>query len=163
MFEFEPICETDLPFLIEVRNECRDNLHDNREFTLDNCQAWFRVQKPDFFIIRLCGERIGYFRLSNYLPDEASIYVGADIHREFRGRGYARRAYAEFFSFLRERYCITTVKLEVLSHNTIAHALYLKLGFVEIYRKRVFAVRNGVSIDSIVMALKLNQAGGVCP
>src|SRR5437763_14562726 len=117
--------------MIEVRNECRDYLHDNRLFKLDECERWFRESKPDFRIIRYNGERIGYFRLSNYNPDERSIYIGADLHKDFRGRGLAKRAYESFIPALRQTYQVSTLKLEVLSHNLTAYALYQKLGFVE--------------------------------
>src|SRR5689334_7461162 len=40
-FTFEKLGLADLPFLIEVRNECRDYLHDNREFSLSQCEQWF--------------------------------------------------------------------------------------------------------------------------
>lgn len=155
MFSFEALTNDDLPFLIEVRNECRDSLHDNRAFTLAECETWFRAKKPDFHIIRYDGERIGYFRLSNYNPQDASIYVGADLHRCFRGRGLARPAYDAFLRLLKEKYQVSVAKLEVLSHNTVAHDLYRKLGFVETDRKKEFTVRNGVLVDSILMAMTL--------
>lgn len=155
MFLFEPLTREDLPFLIEVRNECRDFLHDNRVFTLAQCETWFRETKPDFHAIRYNAELIGYVRLSNHDPEHASIYVGADLHRRFRGRGLARLAYEEFLPLLKSRYHVSTAKLEVLSHNTVAHELYRKLGFVEIDRKKGFATRNGVPVDSIVMSMRL--------
>jgi RimJ/RimL family protein N-acetyltransferase len=155
MFEFIPLAEEDLPFLVKVRNECRDCLHDNRSFTLEESQKWFRENKPDFHIIRFCGERIGYFRLGNYDARAASIYVGADLHQNFRGRGLGRQAYEAFLPRLKSRYNVQTAMLEVLSHNTVAHQFYQKLGFVEIDRKKALVVRNGAPVDSIVMEKKL--------
>ena len=155
MFQFTPLAREDLPFLIEVRNECRDSLHDNRVFTLAECETWFREKKPDFQIIRWDGERIGYFRLSNHDLENASIYIGADLDQRFRGRGLARLAYEAFLPVLKRRYGVSVVKLEVLSNNTVAHRLYQKLGFVEVGRKTAFAIRNGAPVDSIVMEMKL--------
>jgi len=154
-FLFAPLTHDDLPFLLEVRNECRAFLHDDRMFTLTACEAWFRETKPDFRVIRWNGERIGYFRLSKHDPQHASIYVGADLHRRFRGRGLARLAYEAFLPLLRDTYRVSEVKLEVLSHNTVAYALYRKLGFVETERRQGFAVRNGAPVDSIVMMMRL--------
>jgi len=159
MFTFEPLTLDDLPFLIEVRNECRESLHDNRLFTLAECQHWFRESKPDFRIIRYNGERIGYFRLSNYDAEERSVYLGADLHKDFRGRGLARSAYEEFVPQVMNTFAVSKVKLEVLSHNEVARALYEKLGFIEIARKKAFAVRNGGPVDSIIMEKRLLTHG----
>jgi RimJ/RimL family protein N-acetyltransferase len=151
MFDFAPLREEDLLFLVNVRNECRDFLHDNRSFTIDECKAWFQNASPTFYIVRLRGERIGYFRLSNYTPADGSIYVGADLHRDFRGRGLARLAYLEFIPWLGERYTVSRLRLEVLSHNLIAQALYRKLGFVEVSRRKGLTKRGGTPVDSILM------------
>ncbi len=155
MFLFRPLTREDLPFLLEVRNECRDNLHDNRIFTLAQCEAWFQEQKPDFHVIGYDGERVGYFRLRDHDAGDASIHVGADLHMRFRRRGLALKAYEAFLPLLKERYQVSTAKLEVLSHNAPARRLYGKLGFVEIDCRRGIALRDGVPVDSIVMAKRL--------
>lgn len=155
MFLFAPLTHEDLPFLIEVRNECRDSLHDNRVFTLAECEIWFRQTKPDFHVIWCNGERIGYFRLSNHDLENGSIYIGADLRWHFRGRGLSRLAYEAFLPLLKDRYHVSAVKLEVLTHNTVAHGLYQKLGFVEIDRKKGVALRKGQPVDSIVMVKTL--------
>lgn len=155
MFEFVPIQEKDLPFLIEVRNECRDFLHDNRTFTLADCQAWFRETKPDFHLVLYDGVAIGYLRISRHDMKSASIYVGMDLHHQFRGRGLAQQAYAAFWPILKERYQVSTAKLEVLSHNVAAQRLYQKLGFSETARLPRYAERDGRSVDSIIMSKPL--------
>lgn len=161
VFTFEKLATDDLSFLVEVRNECREFLHDNRLFTLTECQRWFSESKPDFRIIRYGGERIGYFRLSNYHPEDASIYVGADLHKDFRGQGLARRSYEAFLPFVKDSYGISVLKLEVLSHNAIAHTLYEKLGFIETDRKKAITTRNGLPVDSIVMQKRLPADGSI--
>jgi RimJ/RimL family protein N-acetyltransferase len=160
-FSFQKLTAADLPFLIEIRNDCRECLHDNREFTLSDCERWFRETQPDFWLIRYCGEPIGYFRLSNYSPDDQSIYIGADLHKSFRGRGLAQQAYAKFIAVLGQNRPISMLKLEVLSHNKAALALYKKLGFFEIGRREHFAERNGLQVDSIVMQKTLSPNGKV--
>jgi RimJ/RimL family protein N-acetyltransferase len=158
MFSFERLTLGDLPFLIEVRNECRDQLHDNRVFTVEECEQWFRETNPDFRVIRYNGERIGYFRISHYDPSERSVYIGADLHKSFRGKHLAKRAYKEFLPRLNELLPISVVRLEVLSHNRIARALYEKLGFVETGRKKDYTKRNGACVDSILMQMAMPKA-----
>ena len=164
VFTFDPLTLSDLPFLIEIRNECRDFLHDNRIFTLQECERWFKEAKPDFRVIRFDQVPIGYFRLSHYDPETGSIYIGADLHRDFRGRGLAEAAYKAFIPVLFDEYKVSRLRLEVLSHNSAAKQLYEKLGFEEIERKTDFSSRNGVSVDSIVMQLELgtDKASGGC-
>jgi RimJ/RimL family protein N-acetyltransferase len=147
---FERLEEHHLPFLLEVRNECRSFLHDDRSFTLNECEVWFRTARPEFWLIRCDGEPIGYFRISNRNPAERSIYVGADLHSRFRGRGLAKAAYEQFLPLLREE-DVLIARLEVLGHNVRAQGLYARLGFVEIGRKTGVARRNGVPVDSIIM------------
>ena len=151
-FTFERLAEEDLPFLLEVRNDCRNMLHDNRVFTLGECQAWFRDRQPEFYVVRYQGERVGYFRVSNRRVEDRSAYVGADLHKDFRGRGLARPAYHAFLVMLRDEQHIAVARLEVLSHNALAYGLYQKLGFIETERKNCVAVRDGASVDSIVMS-----------
>ena len=150
--DFAPLTRDDLPFLLEVRNECRSYLHDDRSFDLDECQRWFRTTEPDFHVIRRDGVEIGYFRLSRYDPEASSIYVGADLHHAFRGQGLALRAYQQFLPIVQERYGVSTAELEVLSHNTRAIRLYERLGFTETGRRAAIATRDGIVVDSIVMA-----------
>jgi RimJ/RimL family protein N-acetyltransferase len=150
-FSIDALTEADLPFLLEVRNECRNFLHDPRTFELEACRQWFRSNRPDFRVIRHGGERIGYFRLSQHDAAGRSVYVGADLHQSFRGRGLAKRAYEELFALLRAGREYDTVKLEVLSHNTVAMGLYRRLGFVETGRHADIGVREGKSVDSIIM------------
>ena len=57
-FALQPLREEDLPFLLEVRNDCRGMLHDDRAFSRQESQAWFRSRHPAFFIIRLNGDRV---------------------------------------------------------------------------------------------------------
>ena len=152
---FERLEENHLPFFLEVRNECRSFLHDDRAFTLEECERWFRTGRPEYWLILLEGEPIGYFRISNRDPAERSIYLGADIHPRYRGRGLAKAAYEQFLPLLKRREDIGVVRLEVLSHNVTAQGLYARLGFVEIGRKIAFDRRNGQPVDSIVMERQL--------
>ncbi len=155
MFTFAPLRQEDLPFLLAIRNECRDFLHDDREFTLAESEAWFRDAKPTFHVIEHDLEQIGYFRLSNHDALARTLYVGADLHPSFRGRGLGRAAYEAFLPLVKQWYDLGAVKLEVLSHNDVALALYRSLGFVEIERKVGAALRGGRPVDSIVMVKRL--------
>jgi RimJ/RimL family protein N-acetyltransferase len=150
-FTIRQLMEADLPFLLEIRNECRHFLHDDRQFTLDECRHWFATQHPAFYIIEHEATPIGYFRTGGFDPAARSLEIGADLHRAFRGRGLAKPAYALFVEWLRTTQDVAELRLEVLSHNAVALGLYRSLGFEETGRRGAVAVRDGGTVDSIQM------------
>lgn len=110
---------TDLPFLLEVRNDetTRVNLENDSVFTLTQCEEWFLVRKPKWFIIEIDGNSVGYIRTNG-------VEVGIDIHPNYRRKGYAREAYKVY---LKDKEYAT---LWVFVDN-FAKILYTELGFVE--------------------------------
>jgi RimJ/RimL family protein N-acetyltransferase len=144
----------DVPFLNETRNlVAQEYLHDSRTFTVDESLVWFNTFKPDYWIIWLNEERIGYFRLSNHSQESKNIYVGADIHPKFQGKGYGYQAYKKFLPILFGDYNLNKVSLEVLVTNKRAINLYHKLGFFNEGTKRQEVLKNNVYIDSCIMSM----------
>jgi len=135
MITLRTLEENDLPFLLEVRNDesTRKNLENNNIFSLDECKIWFKNLKSPWFIIENDGEKVGYLRTNG---EE----VGADIHPNFRKRGFARSAYEQY--------------LKNLSHATLwvfednfAKNLYESLGFTHNGESKI--VRNRKYIKMI--------------
>lgn len=154
MIEIRKIKREDVPFLNEVRNcYAEEHLHDSRKFTLEETFCWFDLTNPDFRIVLLNNIPIGYFRLSNHCKINKNIYIGMDIHKDFKGRGYGFKSYIEFIPKLLKEYDLNKISLEVLSTNIVAINLYKKLGFVHegIKRKEVF--KKGEFVDSIIMSM----------
>jgi RimJ/RimL family protein N-acetyltransferase len=143
--EFTFITEADLEFVNEVRNDCAPFLHDLRTFTLEETKEWFKTE-PQWWIIWHEGKRIGYFRTSNHKG--RSIYIGADLYKDYRDNGLGYESYKEFLPFLFESFDLTSVYLEVLGTNPRAIHLYKKLGFSEL-GFRIY----GITV-SILMELK---------
>ena len=117
MIELRPLTESDLEFLLEVRNDSttRNNLEDNSVFTLEQCKVWFLSTNPKWYIIQNKGINIGYIRTNGN-------EIGCDIHPNYRRNGYAREAYN---IILKE---MDTASLWVFEDN-FAKKLYLELGF----------------------------------
>jgi RimJ/RimL family protein N-acetyltransferase len=111
--------ESDLPFLLEVRNDesTRQFLKNNRIFTLEESKNWFRSANPIWYIIEIENKKIGYIRTDKF-------EIGVDIHPMYRRMGYAREAYT---LYLKDR---QYASLWVFSDN-FAKKLYLELGFKE--------------------------------
>jgi len=110
--------ETDLEFLLEVRNHTstRFYLENDSVFSLEQCKEWFNKTNPNWFIIEVDDKSVGYFRTNG---DE----IGADIHPSFRRKGYAREAYK---LYLKDK---KYASLWVFDDN-FAKQLYSELGFI---------------------------------
>lgn len=127
-----PLTEEDLPSLLEIRNECREMLHDNREFTLDQTKIWFSNLSDNHKYWAIWdgsnNKLAGYFRLKYLGNFPKTVEIGMDLHKNYRGKGLAVVCYKQFFDILKESN-IQRLKLKVLSTNQVAFNLYLKLGF----------------------------------
>lgn len=114
------LLESDLPFLIEVRNDesTRSQLGNDSLFTLEDCKELFTKEQPEWLlIINHNLTKVGYMRIDGDT-------IGIDIHPNFRRKGYARLAY--------QKYLENTdyADLWVFEDNH-AKKLYEELGFVE--------------------------------
>jgi len=119
MITLKPLTETDLPFLLEVRNDdsTRSMLENNKVFNIEQCLVWFNKLQPKWYIIKTNNQPVGYIRTNK---DE----VGCDIHPNFRRKGYARMAYK---IYLKDK---DYASLWVFEDN-FAKKLYKDLGFIE--------------------------------
>ena len=85
------------------------------------------------------------------------MYVGADLHKDFRGHGLGYESYVRFLPFLFEEFDLTEILLEVLETNDRAINLYRKLGFVFVDIKHSEVFKNGQWVDSHVMSITKND------
>jgi len=144
----------DIPFLNGIRNECaEDYLHDSRTFSVDETYKWFDKNNPEYYVIEYDTCKIGYFRTSNYSIANHNIYIGADLHRDWRGKGLAYKAYRVFIPFLFDKHSLNKISLEVLSTNIVAKNLYRKLGFVFEGTKREEVHKKDRYVDSEVWSI----------
>lgn len=160
-FSFRPLEEKDLPFLNEIRNlYAPEFLHDSRTFTLEQTKEWFNKAKPEFYIMECFDREIGYFRISNYSPENKNLYIGADIHPLFTNRGLGYKAYKDFIPFIFKKYNLHKISLEVLEDNHKAFNLYKKLGFTHDGTKREEVFKHGKFVNSVIMSLLKEELNG---
>lgn len=150
MITYRPLKEEDLEFFNATRNECREFLHDNREFTLEQTKEWFKSLRPEqkYYIIHNVVQSLGYIRVVEL--SDSCWEIGMDLTDKFRGMGIARTVYKKF---MHEHPKVTSWCLEVLATNIRAYNLYLSLGF-KINQDIVISnvVRDGRLIPSFCMA-----------
>lgn len=150
-----PLQESDLSFLLEVRNHesTRAWLHHSSSYTAEEARHWYHQARPQWNIVRCeSGEPVGYLRTSDWDHDARSVAIGCDMHPNFRRRGFARAA---FELLLDKLYGAGwhRVWLEVLPENEPALSLYRSLGFREEGCKRKAVRRDNGYLDSMVMSL----------
>jgi len=121
------LIKSDLPFFNEVRSHSSMFLHDKNNYTLEDNIKWFKSLESPFFMVEILNEDIGYFRTSNWINN--TLYVGMDIHKKYRGLGYAKPSYLKFIKYLKKEFKIKTIFLEVLNSNKRAISIYNKLDF----------------------------------
>lgn len=126
MITYRPLTEEDLEFFNATRNECREFLHDNREFTLEQTKEWFKSLKPHqkYYIITNGVNLLGYIRAIEY--SETSWEIGMDLAEKYRGLGVAKNMYRKF---MEDHPSVEFWGLEVLANNIRAYNLYRQLGF----------------------------------
>jgi RimJ/RimL family protein N-acetyltransferase len=154
MLEFKPLTLEDCEFLQEVRNEYAETyLHNSTTYSIEETKEWYKKLNIPYYVVYYQDNRIGYFRLSDYSPQNNNMFIGMDIHKNFKGKGYAYEAYIKFIPYIMDKYNLNKISLEVLSTNTVAINLYKKLGFITEGVKRQEVLKNGKYIDSILMSL----------
>lgn len=128
--------EKDLIFMNSIRNsdQTRFFLEDPRVFTLEETQAWFESKEPEWFIIEVEDQKVGYFRTSE--NTKKSICIGCDIDPGHRRKGYAKKAYNEFIKKLYSEGFVN-IWLDVFRDNEPAINLYKSLGFIEVGSREV--------------------------
>lgn len=152
--DFRKIEVNDAPVICRIRNESREYLHDESEYSLEDVTKWIVDTSPDWYAIIMNGKMIGYFRLSEWSKRNRTIYVGADISQDMRGMGIGKQAYIQFLKKLFVERKLSKVLLEVLSSNFRARNLYEQLGFtVDGVRRNAIWRKEGLWEDSIFMSL----------
>jgi hypothetical protein len=130
MIELRPLTESDLEFLLEVRNDftTRNNLEDDSVFTLEQCKMWFSSTDPKWYIIKNEGISVGYFRTNGN-------EVGCDIHPKYRRKGFAKMSYDVYLKN------VNNASLWAFDDN-FAKKLYESLGFKQTEKSKKIRNRN---------------------
>lgn len=154
MIEFKKIELSDCLFVNELRNNCAEEfLHNSSKYTILDTIRWYSTLTIPYYIVYVYENRIGYFRLSDYSKTNHTIYIGMDIDKRFRGKGYGYQSYKKFIPYILKEYNLHKISLEVLSTNIVAYNLYKKLGFVVEGIKRQEVLKKNKYVDSIIMSL----------
>lgn len=99
------------------------------------------------------GNFVGLFRLDSLDMQNRNAWVGLDIARPFRGKGYAKIVYDYFLRYLFGQMGLHRLALVTLETNSVAVSLYESLGFQLEGRPRQAIWRDGKYIDLLQYSL----------
>ncbi len=145
---------SDLKSLKEIRDSSLEFLDTHQSFTYDETCEWFENNKPRWYAIDVRNELAGYIRTSDYSEHNKSFYVGLDLHPNFRGYGYAFQSYQMFLEAMKiDGYLSAYLKVQISNYR--AYCLYRKIGFQPIGIIPDAVIKEGKSVDSVLMYKKL--------
>ena len=135
------------------------NLTDTNHISELQQEKWFssislsNTSKRYTVRLRKNKSLVGIFKLDRIDHLNKSVYVGGDIIKEMRGKGFGKEMYNYFFDYLFNNQGFNRLGLETLSNNIPALSLYEKLGFKKEGQKKEAIFRNGKYHDLIIMGI----------
>ena len=143
--------EPDLPVLLSHERAL--------SFTLESEQELIRTHHAEpnsLWLLALDGNRvIGTLNMTggSRAEDAHVVTLGMSVANGWRDRGVGRALMTRAIEWARWTEGVSRVELEVFSDNARAIHLYERMGFVaEGLRRRAF-IKDGLQIDSLMMAL----------
>lgn len=159
MFDLKEVSSNDHQFLVDLHNDpvVLHNLTNNEPITLEqHIKWWDRIIHSNTelrLIFTVDGCNAGFTKF--YSIDHANhcCVLGADLHKEYRGKGYAKPMWTLMLDRCFNDLNLHRVSLTTASYNLIAHKVYKNLGFKEEGRLTESLLRDGVYHDQIAMFL----------
>lgn len=149
--------EGDHPWLVELHNdpEVLRNLTNPEPITPDQHRAWWDRTRVDPGQLRLIftvdGQRVGFTKFYGIDRANHCCVLGADIHRDHRGKGYAKNMWAMMLNVSFIALQLQRVGLTTAEFNEIGQRVYRGLGFKEEGRLVKSLYRDGTYHDQICM------------
>lgn len=159
---YEELRVKDLEWARELHNdpEVLRMLTDPREVDEEQQRSWFKRLLETSSSSRVVvkdpnkdGAKIGLIRIDSLDHNNKSVCIGLDIHKDFRGKGYAKRIYWDLFALYFKVMGFNRIWLLTAEYNETAIALYTKLGFKVEGRQRQSLFRDGKYHDCICMSI----------
>ena len=153
----------DLPFIKDIRTseDVQSNVGQRIFLNDDEQYNWYKNVISNkkvlyaVFEVRILDEWIkyGYVRITEIDHFNKSMMIGADIHQDYRGHGWGKIVYKLLLKLGFNHWGMNRLYLLVLESNTIARALYDKVGLKTegIQRKAVY--KNSKYEDYIMMSI----------
>lgn len=161
--QLRAVQDDDHKWLVELHNdpEVLRNLTHPEPITMAQHMLWWENTKIKQDQLRLIftvdGERVGFTKFYDIDRTNRSCVLGADIHKDHRGKGYAKDMWAmmlnvSFFSLRLHRVGLTTAEF-----NAIGQRVYRGIGFKEEGRLVKSLLRDEAFHDQICMYMLVDD------
>lgn len=152
-----PVETIDHEWLVALHNdpEVLRNLTHSQPITMEHHLCWWERVSHDprerRYVYVRDDHRVGFTKFYDIDHANGNCTLGADIHKEHRGKGYAKRMWTLMLHECFEQMKLHRVALTTASFNTIGRRVYAGLGFKEEGRHIEALCRDGVYHDMIDM------------
>lgn len=129
------VTSEDHQWLVELHNDPQVlvNLTHSHEISLETHMKWWasisQNDKEERLIFCVDDIRAGFVKFYNIDAHNRNCVLGADLHKDFRGKGLAKPMWSLMLSRCFEHYHLHRVSLTTAAYNHIAHKVYTSLGF----------------------------------
>jgi diamine N-acetyltransferase len=152
-----PIETSDHKWLVDLRNDpvVRRNLTHPEKITMREHLAWLKMVKNDprqeRFVFTVDGNRVGITKFYSIDQVNGNCVLGADIHKDHRGKGYAKHMWSLMLNFCFKDLDLHRVSLTTAEFNVVGQHVYRQLGFVDEGKMVQSLKRDNIFYDQLCM------------
>jgi|SaaInlStandDraft_2_1057019.scaffolds.fasta_scaffold16933_4 RimJ/RimL family protein N-acetyltransferase len=155
-FSLRDVSDDDHPWLVNLHNDpaVLRNVTNPLPITLSDHMMWWGTidgKKEIRKIFFLENEKIGFCKFYKIDKINKNCILGADIHKQHRGKGYSKSMWQMMMNFCYKEMNLERISLTTADFNKIAQKVYLDLGFVEEGKMFKSLIREGTFYDQICM------------
>jgi RimJ/RimL family protein N-acetyltransferase len=157
-YAIRPVEPGDHEWLVALHNDplVLKNVTDPKPITMESHMEWWNnlnTDRQQRLIFTVNGARVGFTKFYQIDRRNRNCALGADIHKEFRGQGYAKHMWRLMIDHCFYELELHRVSLMYAAFNDIAGRVYQKIGFREEGRMRESLLREDKYHDMVCMFL----------
>lgn len=135
-FSLRDVTDEDHQWLVDLHNDpivLRNLTHPNPIDIKKHMSWWNKIQKDSSqkrLIFLVDEQRVGFVKFYSIDQTNKNCVLGADIHKDFRGMGYAKAMWSLMLDLCKS-WNLHRVSLTTAEYNLIGQRVYKGLGFIE--------------------------------
>jgi len=157
-FELRQVVEDDHEWLVALHNDplVLYNVTDPTPITLASHMEWWNgldLNKEVRLIFCIDKVRAGFCKFYEIDNNKKHCVLGADLHKDFRGKGFAKHMWTEILNVCFGSMGLERVSLTTAEYNKIAFRVYSWLGFETEDVQKDTLLRDGKTFNTFVMSM----------